>query len=105
MAGQLPPSAGDALIADDSCTFHIPLADADEFKLGFTAPAESLTALRDDQSFTVAQEFEDDFADTDGALQLYVNHGLGYAELETLTPEFLLPPGAPPLRNHILYTP
>ena len=105
MAGQLPPSAGDALTADASSTFHIPLADADEFKLGFNAPANALTALRGDQSFTVAQEYEDDFADTDDALQLYVNHGLGYAELETLTPEFLLPPGAPLLRNHLLYTP
>lgn len=108
MAGQLPPSAGDALIADTSgfkLGFNATLADADEFKLGFNAPAESLTALRDDQSFSVAQEFEDDFADTDDALQLYVNHGLGYAELETLTPECLLPPGADPLRNHILLTP
>lgn len=105
MAGQLPGADEKSLTADDHGTFHIPLADANEFKLGFNAPAESLTALRDDQSFTVAQEFEDDFTDSDDALQLYVNHGLGYAELETLTPEFLLPPGAAPLRNHILYTP
>ncbi len=105
MAGQLPGSDEESLTADDHGTFHIPLADANEFKLGFTAPATALTALGQDHALSIVQEYEDEFTDSDDAFQLYVNHGLGYAELETLTPEFLLPPGAAPLRNHILYTP
>ena len=71
------------------------VAEGAETKLGTDSPRSWIAAARDTHVIfeSVQNTAQGSFPDGGCIIELYSNHGLGYSEIETLSPEVNLPPG------------
>lgn len=87
------PSHDQLLPCGDIAVYQV--AEGAETKLGTDSPRGWIAAARSNHVIfeSVLNPLQGAFPDGGCVIELYSNHGLGYSEIETLSPEVNLPPG------------